>query len=156
MRIRTRIFGWIAAAVCLGATMAHAQYEPVIAVSGRAGVPVVIHGFDATGAIVEGDWGLARPDAVAVTVIDPGPLLVPFRPDGAYYPVTGRRPRYGRHEIDTPPRNLPRAESYRRSWASSSSSVPVNIGPVYAAPNLEISPQNDARRERRRRPARRR
>jgi hypothetical protein len=95
---------------------AQAQYEPVIALSGRAGVPVVIHGRDATGAVVEGDWGLARPGA-PVTVIDPGPFLMAVPPRGAYFPADGRRPGYGRYEIDHA-RPLRPAERYHRSWSA--------------------------------------
>lgn len=127
-----------AAATLLAASAARADSEPVIAVSGRAGVPVIINGFDATGAIVEGDWGLARPGA-AVTLIDPGPPFVPLPPPGAYFPATGRPPRYGRHEVDAPPPRSPaRAQSYHRSWSTPADARPVTIGPVFAYPDIQV------------------
>jgi hypothetical protein len=40
----------------------------------------MINGYDASWAVVEGDWGLYRPGAVPVTVIYPQPWWVPPRP----------------------------------------------------------------------------
>jgi hypothetical protein len=131
-------------AVAFAPRCAHAQYHPVIALSGRAGVPVVINGYDATGAIVEGDWGLARPGAT-VTVIDPGPFLIPLPPRGAYFPATGRRPGYGRREIDFPRRAGP-AESYHRSWSAGSDDAPLAAAPTFAARDYEYPPQRSKRR----------
>ena len=42
-------------------TPARAQTGPVVVVPGKHGVPVIINGVIADGAIVYGDWGLARP-----------------------------------------------------------------------------------------------
>jgi hypothetical protein len=121
-----------------GVGVARAQFEPVIAVSGRSGVPVVINGYDATGAVVEGDWGLARPGA-PVTVINPGPLLIPLPPRGAYFPATGRRPRYGRREADFPRRTGP-AEPYRRSWSAGSNDAPLDSAPAFAGQGYAVPP----------------
>jgi hypothetical protein len=121
-----------------GVGAAHAQFEPVIAISGRAGVPVVINGYDATGAVVEGDWGLARPGA-PVTVVNPGPLLVALPPRGAYFPATGRRPRYGRREVDFPRRATP-AEPYHRSWSAGSDDTPLAPAPVFAGQGYAVPP----------------
>jgi len=51
-----------------GAGNAHADHAPAIVVPGKPGVPVIINGRDASGAIVFGDWGLSRP-GTAPTVI---------------------------------------------------------------------------------------
>jgi hypothetical protein len=40
-----------------------------------------------------------------------------------YFPATGKMPKYGRREVLVPHRNLPRAESFSRSWSSSSGYV---------------------------------
>ena len=40
---------------------AHAQTGPVIVIPGKAGVPLTINGVIVDGAVVYGDWGLARP-----------------------------------------------------------------------------------------------
>ena len=52
---------------CAG--IARADHQPAIVVPGKRGVPVIINGRDATGAIVIGDWGLYRPGHMAPTVI---------------------------------------------------------------------------------------
>jgi hypothetical protein len=125
---------WI---VCLAAP-ALAQHEPVIVVPGKPGVPVVLNGVDASWAVVEGDWGLARPHAAPSAIY--GSLLLPMPPyrDG-YYPVTGRRPGYGRYEVDPgrPPSPAPR---YHRNWTSASDPGPVTeyapAPPVILAPTI--------------------
>ena len=60
---------------CTGA--ARADHAPAIAIPGKRGVPVIINGQDATGAVVIGDWGLYRPGHVAPTIIrrQPWPRL---------------------------------------------------------------------------------
>src|SRR4051812_7131293 len=91
-----------AAALCaLGMTalMARADHQPIIVVPGRPDVPVIIDGIDARGAVVFGDWGLYRPGFAPM--VEPRPLLFSIPPPGrAYYPATGRPPRYGRLEIE--------------------------------------------------------
>ena len=108
-----------------GTAPSFAQTGPVIAVPTRPGVPIVIHGRDASYAIVEGDWGLARP-SIGITVIGsmpirPNPVYEPRR---HYHPRYGRVPERGRYEIEpSPDRPLPEpAESFSRSWSSSSES----------------------------------
>ena len=95
----------------------------VIAIPSRPGVPIVINGRDASYAVVEGDWGLARPGAVPVTVIGDAPI----RPNSVYEPRRSYHPRYGyapprgRNEIDQPSDSPPGpAETFSRSWSSSS------------------------------------
>lgn len=68
------VVGLLAGSLCGPA--AASDNAPVIVVPGKAGVPVMINGRDASWAIVEGDWGLYRPGSVPVTVIYPRPWLV--------------------------------------------------------------------------------
>lgn len=139
-------------AVLIGTTLsALAETGPVIAIPGRPGVPVIINGRDASFAVVEGEWGLAKSFHVQPTVYGgwdryEGPAV------GHYYPSSGRTPGYGRYEIEPPPdRKLPKpAESYHQSWSAQSAPpapqapydmpvqpdviVPFNPPPVIKAP----------------------
>lgn len=78
-----------------------------VVIPGRAGVPVIINGIDASWAVVESDWGLAKnvhvqPVVYGGRTVDPGP------PVGHYYPSAGHTPGYGRLEIQPPAnRKLP-------------------------------------------------
>src|SRR5262245_27719965 len=124
----------------LAASAAQAQYAPVIVVPGRPGAPIMMNGSDVSWAVIEGDWGLARPGQVAPTIIyrvGPEALLGPAA--GPYYPSTGQPPRYGRLEI-VPPANrpLPRpAESYYRDWGTQSDmSSPVTTYPPFNPPEV--------------------
>jgi hypothetical protein len=77
---------------------ASADNYPVIAVPGKPGVPIIINGYDASWAVVNGDWGLYRPGAVPVSVIYPPPLLLIPRPYVRYvrprrHPVVHHRAR---------------------------------------------------------------
>jgi hypothetical protein len=100
---------------------------PVIAIPSRPGVPIVINGRDASYAVVEGDWGLARPGAVPVTVYGGAPIRPNsvYEPRNSYHPRYGRAPERGRNETEPPAdRPLPPpAESFSRDWSSSSSDV---------------------------------
>jgi hypothetical protein len=113
-----------ALALAAGADGVRAAEAPSIIVPGRRDVPVIINGVDAGGAVVWRDWGLSRP-GVPVE-IEPGPYLImaPAPPTG-YYPATGRRPPYGRKEIDPGPNRAlpPPAEPFHRSWSSSPSAA---------------------------------
>lgn len=106
---------------------------PVIVVPSRPGVPVVINGRDASYAVVEGDWGLSRPGAVPVTVIGGSPIFPNpvYRGRNSYHPRYGRAPERGRLEVEPPAdRALPDpAESFSRSWSTSSDVTPVNDTP---------------------------
>ena len=53
----------VIAAVCAAtlAAPAFAQTGPVIAIPGKFGVPVIMNGVIVDGAVIWGDWGLARP-----------------------------------------------------------------------------------------------
>jgi len=104
-------------------------------------VPIIINGVDASYAVIEGDWGLAKGQRVQPTVyggrpVDPVPNV------GHYYPSAGLQPGYGRLEVEPPAnRKLPQpAEGYHESWTSQSNppqsqpEVPFYPPPVIAAP----------------------
>jgi len=118
-----------------------AQYEPVIVVPGRAGVPVMMNGLDIAWSVVEGDWGLARPGQVSPTLIYrlDSQALIGWAP-GGYYPATGRAPRYGRLEVDMPPRRQTPAETYYRTWSSQSGLEPASVYPPYDPPPVILAP----------------
>jgi hypothetical protein len=114
-----------------------------IVIPGRPGVPIIINGVDASYAVVEGDWGLAKNVQVQPTVyggryVDPDPHV------GHYYPSAGHMPGYGRLEIQPPAnRRLPQpAESYHESWSARSAmqpaqpEVPLYPPPVILAPQI--------------------
>lgn len=135
MRILCAALLWAVTTSC-----ALAQREPEIVIPGRPGVPVYINGVDASWGIVEGEFGLDRPNEVAPTVIwRPYLVSAPYRLPG-YYPADGRRPRYGRLEIVPPPNRPmpPPAPSYYRYWSSESAPGPVTEYPAY--PPLIVAP----------------
>jgi hypothetical protein len=115
--------------------------NPVIVIPGRAGVPIVINGIDASYAVVEGDWGLGKGVHVQPTVYG-GRVVDPIPNVGHYYPSLGREPGYGRLEIEPPlNRILPQpAESYRQSWTSQSTPQQPEV-PLYPPPVI-FAPQN--------------
>ncbi|MGH6768252.1 MAG: hypothetical protein ACRECO_04435 [Xanthobacteraceae bacterium] len=134
-----------AVVLLIGAVMpVHADHAPVIVIPGKAGVPVVINGYDASYTIVEGDWGLSRPGHMTPTIVS-GPLIAPapYYP-GSYFPALGRRPGYGRHEIEPPPdrRRPPPAQSFHREWNIESAPTPATLDPpAYPPPVIEVSPE---------------
>jgi hypothetical protein len=134
---------------CFGAVAAHAADAPVIVIPGKPGVPVIINGYDASYSVVEGDWGLDRPGHVQPRIIS-GPLLLPAPPgyNRGYFPAVGRRPGYGRREIEPPPgrRLPPPAPSYYRSWQSQSDPLPATLDPPANPPPVIVAPQIDTRR----------
>jgi hypothetical protein len=111
---------------------AHADSGPVIAIPTRPGVPIVIHGRDASYAVVEGDWGLARPGHGVITVIGSSPIRPNrvYEPRNSYHPRYGRAPERGRYEVEpSPDRPMPDpAENFSRSWSNSSDAQPANDG----------------------------
>lgn len=96
-----------------------ADTGPLIVIPGRAGVPVMINGRDASYAIVEGEWGLAKHFKNADRVYGGWDRYI-GREVGHYYPTAGRTPGYGRLEIEQPRRVSEPAESYHRSWSAQS------------------------------------
>jgi hypothetical protein len=141
-------------AAIVAAGPAPADHAPTIVVPGKAGVPVIVNGYDASYAVVEGDWGLSRPGHMPPTVIT-GPLIIPAPAWGGYYPATGRRPGYGRYEVEPPPdRRLPRpAPSFYREWGTQSGFAPATIDSQASTPSITIEPRLDVEANRpRRRP----
>src|SRR5262245_10201872 len=92
----------VATALCVSAA-AHAQTGPVIVVPSRPDVPVTINGVVVNGAVVYGDWGLARPGHGQI-IIEAPVAYSPAYGSSGYFPSAGHAPRYGRHEILPPPR----------------------------------------------------
>jgi len=142
MRAVACVFLCCAGLICGGAP-APAADGPYIVIPGKRGVPVIINGFDASYTVVEGDWGLDRPGHVPPTIIG-GPLVLPAPLYyGGYFPAFGRRPGYGRFEIEPPAnRRLPRpAQSYHRSWTSQSDQIPATLDPPVNPPPVIVAPQ---------------
>jgi hypothetical protein len=117
-----------------------------IVIPGRAGVPVIINGVDASYSVVEGEFGLGKGIHVQPTVyggryVDPEPIV------GHYYPSLGHKPGYGRLEIEPPSnRTLPKpAESFHQSW-SAESAPPPKVAPqpaevpLYPPPVINAQP----------------
>ena len=122
-----------------------ADSAPVLVIPGRAGVPIIINGIDASYAVVEGDWGLGKNVHVTPTIYG-GRVADPVPNVGHYYPSAGHQPGYGRLEIEPPAnRKLPQpAPAYNRSW-SAQSAPPAAAQPevpLYPPPVI-VAPQND-------------
>ena len=117
-----------------------------IVIPGRPGVPIIINGVDASYAVVEGDWGLARRIHVQPT-IDGGRYIDPVPHVGRYFPSAGRMPGYGRLEIEPPAnRKLPQpAESYHQSWSAQSAPLPAQSNVPVDPPAIIYAPQGDRR-----------
>lgn len=136
----------LAGVAAFATASAHADSGPVIVIPSRPGVPVVINGRDASYAVVEGDWGLSRPGAAPVTVIGGSPILpnAVYTRRHSYHPRYGRAPERGRNEIEpAADRALPDpAESFSRSWSTSSDTGPSNDSPPATIVDRETYPQN--------------
>src|SRR5205807_6701716 len=116
-RMRVYLLLATACAASLASAMpARAQTGPVIVVPGKVGVPVTINGVIVDGAVIYGDWGLARPGHGELVIEGPVGFVAPWD-SRDYYPWTGRVPRLGRHEIEPPKRLHPRQTSFRRDWS---------------------------------------
>ena len=115
-----------------------------IVIPGRAGVPVIINGVDASYAVVEGEWGLGRNEQVQPTVYG-GRIIDPVPNVGHYYPSAGHLPGYGRLEIEPPAgRRLPQpAESYHQSWSAQSAPLPAQSDVPVNPPAIIYAPQGD-------------
>jgi len=116
---------------------------PVIVIPGRAGVPIIIDGVDASYAVVEGDWGLDKGVHVQPTVYGGRYVDLESRV-GHYYPSAGHMPGYGRFEIEPPAnRRLPQpAESYHQSWSAQSTPQRAQPEVPFYPPPVIIAPQN--------------
>jgi hypothetical protein len=128
---------------------AFAETGPVVVIPGRAGVPVIINGRDASYAMVEGDWGLERGIHVQPTVYGRTENFV-GKEVGHYYPSLGHSPGYGRLEVEPPPnRKLPQpAESFHQSWSAQSAppapqpqDAPIVAVPSYPPPVIPADPR---------------
>jgi len=127
--------------------VALADSGPAIVVPGRPGVPVIVNGIDVSGAVVYGDWGLARPGHGEIVIDGPVAYAAPWV-TGGYYPSAGHTPRYGRHEVEPPAQRRPRpSTSFTRSWSTESDTTrpvteypPFNPPPVIMAPRQPHSP----------------
>jgi hypothetical protein len=143
------------AGVVAGADSAAAQTEPVIVVPGRPGVPVMMNGVDVSGAVIEGEFGLNRPDSgYPRTVIMRYWPPEYYRTPGAYFPATGHRPRYGRREVIPPPdRHMPApAEPYYRDWMIESAPGPVSTPVPFDSPQVIVAPHSRRARRHSERP----
>lgn len=117
----------------------------------RPGIPIIINGIDASYAVVEGDWGLAR--NVHMQPIVYGGRWVDLPRVGHYYPSAGKRPGYGRLEREPPARRgPPRAESYGRSWSVQSGPPALAEIPAYPPMVIEAPFDRDNSRRHRRGP----
>ena len=131
----------LCAAAIAGIVPVRSDHLPILVVPGRADVPVIIDGVDASWGVVEGEWGLYRPGAMTPNVIPSPHLLAPQR-GGGYFPSAGHAPRSGRLEIEPPANRVlpPAAESYHRSWGAASDPLPATIPseppPVIVAPPI--------------------
>lgn len=145
----------LALAILIGtAAAAAADTGPLIVIPGRAGVPVMINGRDASYAVVEGEWGLAKHFKNADRVYGGWDRYIGHEV-GHYYPSAGRTPGYGRLEIQPPAnRALPQpAESYHRSWSAQSAppapqqhyDVPLYPPPIIEAPRDQSGRPNGFR-----------
>jgi hypothetical protein len=119
-----------------------ADSAPVLVIPGRAGVPIIINGIDASYAVVEGDWGLGKNVHVTPTIYG-GRVADPVPNVGHYYPSAGHQPGYGRLEIEPPAnRPLPQpAESYHQSWSAQSTPQPVQPAVPFYPPPVILAPQ---------------
>ena len=154
--MRAGIIAEIAFVILVGAALpAYAGEGFDIVIPGRPGVPIIINGVDVSYAVVEGDFGLGQGYHRQPTVY--GGRYVEGEPNvGHYYPSLGRKPGYGRLEIEPPAnRILPHpAESYHESWSAASAppkaQPPQPEVPLYPPPVI-VAPQGA--RPRRARPA---
>jgi hypothetical protein len=129
--------------VLVSASPVFAQTGPVIVIPGKPGVPVYINGIDASWGVVEGELGLARPGVVTPTVTY-RPVVASYPVDAqGYFPSTGKRPGYGRLEVEPPPNRPlpPEAPTYFRSWSSQSAPGPVTDYAPYPPMAIGVSPQ---------------
>src|ERR1700722_16463653 len=111
------------ALLAASASPVFAQMGPYMVIPGGPCVAIFENGVDVFWAVVEGEYGLNRPNIVNPTIIYRAPpVVVPYPGRAAigpsYFPHDGTRPGYGRLEVIPPPnRPLPRpAEGYVRGW----------------------------------------
>ncbi len=120
---------------------ARAQTGPVIVIPGKAGVATTINGVVVDGAVVYGDWGLARPGHGQI-VIEGAAGFSDNNDSRGYFPATGHRPRVGRLEVVPPPRQRPSTD-YHREWSVKSYKRvrPVTEYPPFDPPPVIVAPR---------------
>ena len=118
-----------------------AQTGPVIVVPGKPGVATTINGVVVDGAVVYGDWGLARPGHGQI-VIEGAAGFSENNDSRGYFPATGHRPRVGRVEVVPPPRQRPSTD-YHREWSVKSYKRvrPVTEYPPFDPPPVILAPR---------------
>jgi hypothetical protein len=143
--MRAALTTLLAASATLCAGTASGDHWPAVVIPGKAGVPVIFYGYDASYGVVYGDWGLYRPGSVPAAVIYPpnaAPYVEPGRTVPHYFPHSGRRPKVGRDERE-PPANRPPpvpAESFHREWGVQSQSLPVTEYAPFDPPSVIVEP----------------
>jgi hypothetical protein len=128
LRPKTLVIGLVLASVVIQQSYA-TDASPVIVVPGHVGVPVILDGVDATGAVVYGDWGLSRPGhghLVIEGVLPPARL--PERP--RYFPSGGGSAVQEEQESPPPRSRGSSAADYHRSWTAGSSDLPGTMAPL--------------------------
>jgi hypothetical protein len=137
------------------AAPACAQTGPVIVIPGKPGVPVVMNGLIVDGAVVYGDWGLAKPNNAGLIIVGPVGYPLPVAPPG-YFPATGHQPRIGRQEVEPPARSRrPVNTNYYRDWSIGSEfRKPVTEYPPFDPPPVIVAPRGAGNRDDRQDPRR--
>jgi hypothetical protein len=134
----------VALCAAFAADAVRAQTGPVIVIPGKPGVATTINGVVVDGAVVWGDWGLARPGHGQIFIEGPAGLSTNWDSRG-YFPATGRRPRAGRVEVEPPPRPRPSTDYYR-DWSSQSDNrQPVTEYPPFDPPPVILAPRRGRR-----------
>jgi hypothetical protein len=120
---------------------------PVIVIPGRPGVPIIVNGQDISGAVIEGDWGLARPGQNEPRILyryGNGALIGPSSRAG-YFPTTGRAPLMGRREVDVA-RPTQGSETFFRSFNAQSDQTPVTPPQsMQQTPPIVVAPEQRRR-----------
>ena len=135
----------IIAGMCAAlASPAHAQTGPVIVVPGKPGMPVILNGVIVDGAVVYGEWGLAKPNNSGLIIqgaVGYAPSAASWSP--GYFPATGVAPRVGRVEIEPPARpRAPANTNYYRNWSIESEfTKPVTEYPPFEPPPVIVAPR---------------
>jgi hypothetical protein len=141
----------VALAALGGSAARAADSGPVIVIPGRLHTPVVINGVDVSGAIIEGDFGLNKPHMVAPVVVwGPVGFPVPVWSRG-YFPVFGRIPGYGRHEVEPKGERGGPGPDVHQFWSSASDPLPATLDapqslPLFIAPQIYPQGQRNGRK----------
>lgn len=135
------------AGLCVASALAApacAQTGPVIVIPGKPGVPVIMNGLVVDGAVVYGDWGLAKPNnsglIIEGVVSRPAPVAS-WAP--GYFPSSGELPRVGRQEAEPAAKTRPQANTnYQRDWSIASEfKKPVTEYPPFDPPQVIEAPR---------------